>query len=112
VAAVRRRGAAGLRDTHPGLLGELAQLYADGKGVPKDAARAQELRAKAASTTRALCEGGLDPDSCFSLARMYEKGEGVEASAPQAIAFYGRACQAKHAVACGEEKRLRAGSQP
>ncbi len=99
-------------DTHPGLLGELAQLYADGKGVPQDAGRAQELRVKAADTTRGLCVRGLDADSCFSLARMYEKGEGVEVSAAEAVALYARACQAKHEVACGEEKRLRAQSQP
>jgi hypothetical protein len=99
-------------DTNPWLLGALAQLYADGKGVPRDAARAQALRTKSTDTTRELCVRGLDADSCFSLARMYEKGEGVDASAPQAIALYARACQAKHEVACGEEKRLRAESEP
>jgi len=93
-------------DQNPWLLGELAQLHTDGKAVPKDAARAQALRVKAADTTRELCVRAQDADSCFSLARMYEKGEGVDASAAQAIALYARACQAKHEVACGEEKRL------
>ncbi len=41
-------------DTHPGLLGELAQLYADGKGVPQDAARAGAPREGGCDHARAL----------------------------------------------------------
>jgi uncharacterized protein len=88
-------------DTRPWLLGELARLYAEGKGVPRDTARPHHLRVKAADTTRELCVLSLDADSCFSLAWMYEKGEGVDASASQAIVSYARACQARHEVARG-----------
>jgi TPR repeat protein len=109
----------------PAACDALARMHAEGRGVPRDVAhalqlhenscdatRAQAIRVKAADVTRELCVRSLDADSCFALARMYEKGEGVDASADQAIALYARACQARHEAACGEEKRLRAQSRP
>jgi TPR repeat protein len=106
--AVEKECAAGIHQ----LCGELARLYAEGKGVAKDPERARKLREGTAAATRELCERGRDADSCYALGGMYERGEGVERSGAQAIAFFGRACQARHGAACNEEKRLRQSGGP
>ncbi len=104
-AAVEQECNAGVQQ----LCGELAGLYAEGTGVPKDAQRAHALRAGAAAAARELCDEG-DADSCYALAGMYERGEGVDGDRGHALDFFGRACQAKHAVACQDEARLRQSS--
>lgn len=83
----------------------LARAYSEGTGgVDADVSRATAYGQRA-------CELG-DGDTCHRLARAYEQGglggdrANAQASLKQAEVFYGRACSAGIARACGEQGRL------
>jgi TPR repeat protein len=79
---------------------DLAQLYATGEHVPKDAARGAAL-------LEAAC---LIPDarSCERAAEVYERGKGAQPTKAQA--YYQRACYAGSPRACVLAARLPAAS--
>jgi len=70
----------------------LAGMYALGRGVAKDEARAAALSLKA-------CDGGVAVD-CANLAGMYALGRGVAKDEARAAALFQRACDWGEAAAC------------
>ena len=69
----------------------LGVMYANGKGVPKDASQAAAWYRKAA-------EQG-DAKAQFNLGLMYANGEGVPKDASQAVTWYRKAAEKGHARA-------------
>lgn len=68
---------------HPGAQFNLGLMYAEGHGVPQDAAKAAEWFAKAAE------QGNVDAQN--NLGVMYLIGEGVEKDIPKAIEWFEKA---------------------
>lgn len=67
-----------------------------------DAVRSLEKRESVAAKISAYeksCESG-DAESCFDLARMYDKGDDVEKDEDRASAFYDKACEGGYFAGC------------
>jgi TPR repeat protein len=64
--------------------------YREGKGVPKDPARAAELYRRACFTTGRYA--GREVDACVTLGDMLDKGDGISRDAVRATALYAGAC--------------------
>jgi TPR repeat protein len=71
---------------------DLAVLYLDGEGVPKDVARATSLFVEA-------CNGG-EPAGCFNAGLMYYQGSGVAQDFAVAVADFEDACLGGSSEAC------------
>jgi TPR repeat protein len=63
-------------------------MYANGEGVPKDAAKAVEWYRKAAEQGNAHAQ--------FNLARMYDVGEGVPKDTAKAVEWHRKAAEQGH----------------
>jgi TPR repeat protein len=74
--------------------GYLGSLYDDGRGVPKDPARAFALYSEA-------CDRG-EPIGCAELANMYDEGKSIPQDQAKAQTLYQRACQNGFQPACEE----------
>ena len=87
---------------------KLADMYENGKGVPKDIPRAFALYSRAAELYLPACDLGM-LKICGALAELYEDGKGVEKDASRAAELYRReawneaqACDAGNGKVCGE----------
>ncbi len=71
---------------------ELGDMYANGRGVPRDPARAQELYERA-------CQGGA-PDVCNTLGEICEKTGDLSGGLDKAAAYYRTACEGRSSAGC------------
>ena len=70
----------------------LALMFANGRSVDKDEARAAALYTKA-------CEGGY-AEGCYSLGFAFAKGIGVRQNSARATELFAKACETGYAVGC------------
>ena len=76
---------------------DLAELYDDGEGVPKDIARAQNLYLKA-------CDAG-EGSGCFILGLQNQSGKNSPVNGARAMVYFDKACVKGHAESCAEAGR-------
>ncbi len=92
----------------------LADLYAQGKGVTMDTQKADELKRRAHKLAAQLrltndppkCSSG-DMDACYRLGIVYEWEMGVESDMIRAKELFSMACNQGHATSCDELARIR-----
>jgi hypothetical protein len=77
---------------HMGSCANLGYMFAEGKGVPKDKARALTLYQRS-------CDGGI-PDSCYNLGAMVFRGDGTTRDLARAAQLFQRACEGGSAYGC------------
>jgi uncharacterized protein len=83
--------------------GKLGEMYVDGQGLMRNAARAAPLLAKA-------CDGAL-PAACAKLGQLYDKGDGVQPNKTRAFNLFDGACSQSIIAACYNLGRLYEGGQ-
>jgi hypothetical protein len=75
----------------------LANVYANGRGVPQDYGKAAPLYQRG-------CDLGA-PRSCAALGFLYQRGLGVQADTAHARQLFQRACQGRDLQACALMRR-------
>ena len=114
---------------HADSCARLALMYADGKNLPKDAAKSAELSrtscdrgslagcnnyalalangsgvpkdsAKAASLWQRACDQGDLPNSCSGIGVLLVRGDGVTADRDRGLAYLQRGCKGGYAWGC------------
>lgn len=84
---------------------ELAELYAQGKGVPKNMNYAIKIHTETCASSTSQVESG-GTFSCTALADMYRDGKGVKKNRAMAKELYGQACDKQNSGACIQYKKM------
>lgn len=79
---------------------ELGTILLQGRHVPKDTKRGNELYAKVRGMVELACNEQEDPRACRTLGKMYLAGHIVERDVEKALEYFRKACNKDDAYGC------------